>query len=508
MSGIVGIVSRKSCKDDLLYATDYHSHLGTEYGGIALSIGKRVSKRIHNISTHQFKSRFVEDAIYKYMRGNKGLGVISDRDAQPLICNLKFGQYAIAGAGYISNQNKLARRLVSEGCLFTEMNNGVVNQMELVAHLINKGKTLENGLELMQEEIKGSMSVLLLGKEGIIATRDKYGRTPLSLAKKMGIDKKVESRAVAFETFSYQNQGFRTERFLGPGEIVLINEKGVEQIKKPGKLSQICMFLFVYTGFPASEYGGEFENLGSLGKNVEAYREAMGKLMAKNDDVDIDFSCGVADSGTGYAPGYAHAKGVPFKRPLLKYTPGWARSYMPQKQKVRDFIAKMKQLVAREIIINQSFVVTEDSIVRGTQLKNFTVVKLRGRMFEELWGAAARDAFWDAGAKEIHIRPACPPLMWPCNFLLTTRKKTELFARKVIRDINGKELKDSEIQPYLDSTSTQYKKMIKVMQGGNLGLNVTTLKYPKLEDTIVPIGINKENLCTYCWDGCESPCSK
>ena len=467
MSGIVAIISKKDCKEDLFYATDYHSHLGTSDGGIAISDGKRTHKKIHSIAKAQFKSRFSEDIDFINMRGNTGIGVISDRDTQPLIMRLKFGEYAMCGVGYINNQNKLAKQLIEQGVVFSEMPNGKVNQIELAAKLINKGKTIVDGIQYMHSQIDGSLSLLLLGKEGIYAARDKYGRSPLVLSERNG------DNIVASETCSFKNLGFKTKKLLGPGENVLLSRNKVKQIKKPGNVLQLCTFLYVYAGFPASEYEG---------KNVEEFREYSGRIIAKRDNVKIDFVAGVADSGTAYAHGYSHESGVPVRIPLLKYTPGWARSYVPPSQETRDLVALMKQVTADALIKGQKMVITEDSIVRGTQLKNFLLVKL-----------------WNAGAKEIHARPACPALMFPCKFLYSTRKLDELFARRILKRMHGgKHIKD--VDPYLDPDSKEYKKMKKLMEKD---LNVTSLRYQRLEDMLGATGLPEQSLCTYCWTGKE-----
>ncbi len=466
MSGIVGIFSNKDCKENLFYATDYHSHLGTSFGGIAISDGTTTQKKIHSIARAQFKSRFSEDIDFINMRGNSGIGVISDRDTQPLIMRLKFGEYALCGVGYIDNQNELVKKLIGEGVVFSEMPNGNVNQIELAAKLINKGNTIAHGIEYMHSQIDGSLSLLLLGKEGLYAARDKYGRTPLILAEGDG------DTIVVTETCSFKNLGFRAKRSLGPGEIIFLSENKIEQIKKPGDTLQLCTFLFVYAGFPASEYEG---------KNVEEFREASGRIIARKDNITVDFVAGIADSGTAYAHGYSHESGVPVKTPLLKYTPGWARSYVPPMQETRNLIALMKQITADALIRGQKMAITEDSIVRGTQLKNYLLVKL-----------------WDAGAQEIHVRPACPALMFPCKFLYSTRQLDELFARRILKHMHGKHIQ--EVYPYLDPDSKQYKVMRKEMEGD---LNVTSLKYQRLEDMMSATGLPEESLCTYCWTGKE-----
>jgi amidophosphoribosyltransferase len=466
MSGIVGIVTKNDCKEDLFYATDYHSHMGSSYGGMAIFDGKKTQKKIHTIEKAQFKTRFIEDIDYTVMQGNSGIGVISDRDTQPLILRMKFGEYSICGTGFINNQIELANELISEGATFSEMLKGCPNQIELVAKLINKGKDLVSGIEYMQSRIDGSMSLLLLGKEGLFAIRDKYGRTPMVLGEKKG------AKIVVSETCSYKNLGFSTKKFLGPGEILLINEDKTKVLKKAGNDLRLCAFLYIYTGFPASEYEG---------KNVEEFREDSGRLMARNDDVDADLVTGIADSGTAYSFGYSYESGIPVKTPLLKYTPGWARSYVPPTQKRRDLIALMKQITADSLIENQKLILTEDSIVRGTQLKNYLLVKL-----------------WNARAKEIHARIACPALMFPCKYLFSTRKIDELFARRIIKKIHGKHIED--LEPYLNPDSKEYAKMIKEMEKD---LNATSLKYQRLEDMLKATGIGEENFCTYCWTGKE-----
>lgn len=466
MSGVAGIVSKKNCRDDLFYATDYHSHLGTSFGGIAISDGKVKQKKIHTIAKAQFKARFVEDIDFINMNGTMGVGVISDRDTQPLIMRLKFGEFAICGVGYINNQNELARELIDEGVVFSEMADGRVNQIELAAKLINKGDSLVDGIEYLHDRIDGSLSLLLLSNDGIYLARDRYGRSPLILGERNG------DSIVVSETCALKNLGFTVKKILGPGEILFVSEGKVKQVKEPGDILQLCAFLYVYAGFPASEYEG---------KNVEEFREYSGRIMAKRDDVSVDFVCGVADSGTAYAHGYSYESGIPVRIPLLKYTPGWARSYVPAAQDTRDLVALMKQVTADALIKDQKMVITEDSIVRGTQLKNFLLVKL-----------------WNAGAKEIHVRPACPALMFPCKYLYSTRAYDELFARRIIKQIHGKHIKD--IEPYLDPESKPYSKMLELMQRD---LNVSTLRFQLLEDMISATELGEENLCTYCWTGKE-----
>jgi len=486
MSGIVGIVSGKDCLDDLFYATDYHSHLGTEYGGLAITDGERLVRRVHSIKKAQFKARFFQDIDFQTFKGNKGIGVISDRDFQPLIPTLRFGEYAMVGSGYIYNQDELARRLIGEGVVFSETRNGGVNQIELAAKLINKGNDLVDGINYMNNQIEGSMSLILLGREGIYAARAKYGHTPLVLGEKE--EEGNKSRVVAFETTSYKNLGFFTKRFLGPNEIIFLDAEKEKQLQKPNNELQLCTFLFVYTGFPTSEYEG---------KNVTAYREASGRIMAKRDDVELDWISGVADSGSIYADGYANESHVPIAPVTSKYGPGWQRSYTPPSQRIRDLIATMKQVSSEELIREKRLGITEDSIVRGTQLMNFYLVKL-----------------WKAGAKEIHIRPACPALMWPCKNRFATRTKEELFARKILKEMHGRWLEDNELGAYLDVNSQQYGEMIGAMEKhmkeislSHAGLSPEgrrlSLRYQTLENTLASTGLPKEKLCTSCWDGCD-----
>ncbi len=490
MSGIVGVISEKDCLEDLFYATDYHSHLGTEYGGLALSDGERLVKRVHNMTKAQFKSRFYSDVGFQTFKGNKGIGVVSDRDYQPFIAKLKFGEYAIVGAGYIDNQDELAVKLSSNEHSFTEMKDGKINQMELICKLINRGDDLVDGINKMNEQIDGSMSLLLLGNEGIYAARAKYGHTPLTIAEKITEGK--NSQLVALATTSYKNEGFKHKRFLGPNEIVFLDGKKEEQLQKPGDVLQLCTFLHVYTGFPASEIEGA---------SIADFRMRSGRVMAKREtEKDLDGVWGVQDSGIVYAFGFANESGIPIDPVTFKYTPGWQRSYTPPNQKDRNLIANMKQVTADALIKDKNLVITEDSIVRGTQLRNYYFVKL-----------------WKAGAKGIHIRPACPALMWPCKYLFSTRNIDELFAREVLHNMFRRDLSDNEVKPYLDVESKQYGEMIKNMEKTMMELSLKSagvekeekkfsLRYQRLDDLVDLTGLKKENLCTYCWDGCKSPC--
>lgn len=469
MSGVFGVVSKENCTELLLYGTDYHTHLGTEYGGMVV-LGDDFIRQIHSIQQGQFKSKFYED--YKYMKGNKGIGVISDADEQPIYLNSKFGPFCIVTVGLIENKEELASDLLSKGISFTEITKGSVNSTELIAKLINQGENLIDGIEKMFDVIKGSCSLLLLNKDGLYAARDRWGYTPIVLGKK------DNAWAVTSETNAFPNTEFRIEKYLLPGEIILLTEDGVAQRKPGSSHNQICTFLWIYTGFPASNYEGI---------NVEATRERCGRFLAKHDkDIEIDVVSGVPDSGTAHAIGYAIESGKPFKRPLVKYTPGYGRSYTPPSQEIRDLIAKMKLVPIREIIEGNKIIVCEDSIVRGTQLKNFTVKKL-----------------WDCGAKEVHVRPACPPLMFPCRFCLSTRSIHELAARRAIRALEGHDVE--EVSAYIDHTTNKYRKMVDWIARD---LALTTLRYQTVDDMVKAIGLPREKLCLYCWTGECPGCSK
>jgi amidophosphoribosyltransferase len=435
--------------------------MGTEYGGMVVW-GERLFRAIHDISQSQFKSKFVED--YRQMTGNMGIGVVSDRDPQPLIVGSRFGTFAIVSAGLIDNLDTLSAELMKEGHSFGEMSSGGVNSVELVAKLVNKKEDVIEGIEYLFDQIKGSASLLMLTKDGIYAGRDRLGRTPLVVGEKGG------DFVVASETCSFLNLGFKIVKYLDPGEIVLLGPEGLKQ-KKAGKpASQICSFLWIYTGYPASSYEGI---------SVEVVRENCGRFLAKNDNIKADLVAGVPDSGVGHAIGYAMESGLPYRRPLTKYTPGYGRSYTPPSQEIRDLVATMKLIPIKEIICGQKIVLCEDSIVRGTQLKNFTMKKL-----------------WENGAKEIHVRPACPPLMFPCKFALSTRSTSELAARRAIRSIEGKDIDD--VSEYLAPQSPKYEKMVDWIRRE---IGSTTLQYQTIENMIQAIGLPREKLCLHCWVG-------
>jgi len=463
MSGIFGIVSNNNCISTLYYGTDYHSHLGTEYGGIAfIDENERPVKKIHDISNSQFKSKFYEGS--EEIKSNLGIGVISDKDPQPLSFESKFGSFAICCAGLVTNKNKLLQELIKKGITLGERSHGDINATELVANIINQGDSIIDGIEKMHNKINGSISLLLLTNKGIYAGRDKNGVTPLVIGEKEG------EVAVASETCAFPNLGFKSTKFIEPGEIIFINKKGIETKKQGTQQNKICAFLWIYTGFPASSYEG---------LNVEKVRENCGRFLAKRDSVEVDVVAGVPDSGTAHAIGYAIESGKAYRRVLLKYTEGYGRSYTPLTQEVRDRVALMKLIANEDIIKNNRIILCEDSIVRGTQLKNFTITKLK-----------------NSGAKEIHIRPACPPLMFPCIYNLSTRSISELAARRAIRALEGKDIED--VSEYLDANSEKYKKMIDWIAKD---LGVTSLRYQLLDDMIEAIGLPKDKLCTYCWNG-------
>ncbi|MDH5705399.1 MAG: amidophosphoribosyltransferase [Candidatus Aminicenantes bacterium] len=466
MGGLFGVVSREDCVDDLFFGTDYHSHLGTRRGGMAVKNPEGFIRYIHNIENDQFRSKFEQD-IQK-MSGTKGIGVISDDDDQPLLIRSHLGKYAIVTVGVINNADELMKEVFDRRMIhFAEMRGGEVNPTELVAALINQESSFEEGIRSANEAIEGSCSLLLLTEEGVYAARDKLGRTPVVIGEKEG------SFAATLETCAFPNLGFEIKKFLGPGEIVLMTEDGVEQKKPPGERMQICGFLWVYYGYPASTYEGI---------NVESVRNRCGAILAKKDNIEIDMVAGIPDSGIGHGLGYAGEAGIPFKRPFVKYTPTWPRSFMPHDQSIRDLVAKMKLIPIKELIQGKKVLFCEDSIVRGTQLKD-TIQRL-----------------YDCGAQEVHMRPACPPLTFGCKFLNFSRSKSELnlAARKAIKEIEGDESKD--LKEYSNADTKKYEAMVEKIRER---LRLTSLKYQRLEDLVEAIGLPKEKVCTYCWDGVD-----
>jgi len=465
MGGFFGVSAREDCVTDLFYGTDYHSHLGTRRGGLATLNEDGFSRHIHNIENAQFRSKF-EDDIHKF-RGRQGIGVISDYEDQPLIIGSHLGTYAIVTVGKVGNADALAAKAFDKKTHFSEMTGGEINPTELVGTLINQEATFADGIRAAQEAIEGSCSMLLLTGDGVYAARDKLGRTPVVLVKKEG------ANAVTLETCALPNLDYEVDRELGPGEIVLITAEGVEQKKPPLGRMQICSFLWVYYGYPASTYEGI---------NTEEARNRCGAALARADDVEIDLVAGVPDSGIAHAIGYANEAHVPYRRPFVKYTPTWPRSFMPQDQAQRDLVARMKLIPIRELIAQQRLLFCEDSIVRGTQLKD-TVQRI-----------------YDYGAKEVHMRPACPPLVYGCKFLNFSRSRSELdlAARRAVKELEG--AGDKDLAEYADPCSDKHCAMVERIRRR---LNLTTLKYQKLDDLVTSIGLPKERLCTYCWDGAE-----
>jgi amidophosphoribosyltransferase len=462
MSGLCGVVLKKGeCAETLLFGTDYHSHLGSQLAGMA-TVDEHFKKKIHDISQAQFKSKFY-DAVPE-MTGSMGIGVISDSDAQPLLTRSRFGRYALAYAGLIENKDELVERLFANGSVFSESSTAGVNSIELLSKIIGTDSDLISGIESIFDAIQGSASILLLDREGIIAARDRLGRTPLIVGESQN------GYMVASESTALMNLDFKPIKELGPGEIVRIDKEGVKVIRPARDEMQICSFLWIYTGYPASTYEG-------IG--VEGVRERCGGFLAKRDDVEADLVGGVPDSGMGHGVGYAIESKIPFRRALVKYTPGYGRSYIPPSQSIRDHVAKMKLLPVTEVIQGNRVVVCEDSIVRGTQLRNFTIQKL-----------------WDSGAKEIHVRPACPPLMFPCKFALSTRRLDELVARKAIEALEGSN--EAHLDEYLDCDSERYGNMIEWIARH---LGATTLRFQRLDDMVEAIGLPREKLCLYCWNG-------
>ncbi len=468
MGGFFGVASKEDCVFDLFFGTDYHSHLGTRRAGMAVySRDYGFDRAIHNIENAPFRTKFDREA--NEMKGNIGIGSISDYEPQPLIVRSHHGTYSIATVGKINNTDDiLSKLLFSSHMHFLEMSGGTINATELVATIINQKENLIEGIQYAQEIIDGSMTILLMTPKGIYAARDRLGRTPVA------IGKKDNAYCVSFESFAYLNLGYTNVRELGPGEIAIITPEGVKTLVEPGKDMKICTFLWVYYGYPSSSYEGI---------SVEKMRYNCGASMAKRDHVSPDIVAGVPDSGTAHAIGYANASGIPFSRPFIKYTPTWPRSFMPTIQSKRNLIAKMKLIPVRDLIQDRSMLLIDDSIVRGTQLRETT------------------EFLYSSGAKEVHIRPACPPLLYGCKYLNFSRSTSEmdLITRRVIRDMEG-EGRHVDLDAYADPESERYQTMVE-----NIGkqLNFTSLRYNRLDDMIDSVGIDRCRLCTYCWDGKE-----
>ncbi len=464
MSGFFGSILKSDCVADVYYGTDYHSHLGTKRAGMSFfSEEKGFQRAIHSIEDGYFRNKFEEDI--KGFRGNCGIGVISDNEAQPIQVTSHLGRFAVATVSKIVNIDELEERYMQQHRTFSETSQGSVNPTELVAMLIAECKDFVSGIENVYEKVKGSCSMLLLTEDSIIAARDKLGRTPIILGKKN------TGYAASFETCAFPNLGYETDYFIGPGEIVKITADGYEQLRKPNEKMQICSFLWVYYGYPPSFYEGI---------NVDECRYRCGAALAKKDKAKVDFAAGIPDSGVGHAMGYSNEKRIPLKRPYSKYTPTWPRSFMPQSQEMRDLVAKMKLLPNKSIIIDQRGVFLDDSIVRGTQLKD-----------------NVRDLY-ASGMKEVHMRIACPPLTYPCEFLNFSRSRShlDLATHKAVKELEGKENVDME--EYSDTSNGKYEAMVEQIRKD---LDLTSLKYQKLDDLVEAIGLPKEKLCTHCWDG-------
>jgi amidophosphoribosyltransferase len=467
MSGFFGVVSTTDCINDLYYGTDYHSHLGTRRGGLAVAKNGQINRIIHNIESTQFRSKF--DQEVGQLTGNMGIGCISNNEDQPLIIGSHLGRYAVVSINRINNQAELVRSAFGKRTThFSEMSEGEINPTELVATLINHGSTYEEGIRIAQQAVEGTCSMLILTGEGLYAVRDRFGRIPLVIGRKDG------SYCATFETCAFPNLGYEFEYELGPGEAVFISPKGIEKRIPASNTLRICGFLWIYYGYPASNYEG---------LNVEIVRNRCGRELARNDISDgvrVDMVAGVPDSGISHALGYANEAKLPFLRPFVKYTPTWPRSFMPQNQDVRNLVARMKLIPIRELIDGRRLLFCEDSIVRGTQLRE-TIQRL-----------------YDCGAKEVHMRPACPPLIYLCKYLNFSRSRSELdlAGRHAIHELESG--KTVSLEPYADFRTDRYRSMIERIRDR---LSLTTLKYQTIPGMISAIGLPKEKVCTYCWDG-------
>lgn len=469
MGGFFGVASRRDCVLDLFYGVDYHSHLGTRRGGMAVYGEDGFSRAIHNIENSPFRTKFERDAAE--MKGNIGIGCISDYEPQPLIIQSHLGSFAIVTVGKIDNMDELLEVVYSGGhAHFQEMSTGQINATELVASLICKKDSIVEGIRYVQSMIKGSMSMLILERNGIYAARDRYGRTPIIIGKSQ------DGYCASFENFAFYSLGYETFHELGPSEIVYITPEGVETVSKPGKEMKICSFLWVYYGYPTSSYEGV---------NVEEMRYRCGSIMAKHDEgkIEPNLIAGVPDSGLAHAIGYANESGIPYARPFIKYTPTWARSFMPTEQAQRNLVAKRKLIPVPSLIEDKKLLLIDDSIVRGTQLRETT------------------EFLYSSGAKEVHVRPACPPLVYGCKYLNFSRSKSEmdLITRRVIQDMEG-EPEEDILKQYTDPNNERYHAMVaKICEQQNF----TTLRYFSLDDLITAIGMEPCKVCTYCFNGQE-----
>lgn len=468
MGGFFGAVSKDDCVFDLFFGVDYHSHLGTRRAGMAVYDKEAgFDKAIHNIENAPFRTKFTKES--NTMHGQYGIGCISDFEAQPILVRSHHGTFAVSTVGKINNIDKLVDDIIKNNTHFFEMQNGDINQTELVAALINQKENFIDGIRYAQEAVDGSISILALTPKGIYAARDILGRTPIS------IGQKEDGYCASFESFAYLNLGYKNYKELGPGEVVFMDENGVKTLIQPGEKMRICTFLWIYYGYPSASYEGI---------SVEKMRYNCGKALAKRDNVHPDIVAGVPDSGIAHAIGYSNETGIPYSRPFIKYTPTWPRSFMPPNQTKRNLIAKMKLIPIPDLIKDKSLLLIDDSIVRGTQLRETT------------------EYLFESGAKEVHIRPACPPLFYGCKYLNFSRSTSDmdLITRRVITELEGREPDDALIQEYVNPDSEKYQKMIDVICKQ---LHFTSLRYHRLDDMIASVGIDKDKLCTYCWDGQE-----
>lgn len=466
MGGFFAVTSKEDCVFDLFFGTDYHSHLGTRRGGMAVYGKNGFDRAIHNIENSPFRTKFEKDV--NEMEGTFGIGCISDYEPQPLIVRSHHGTFAITTVGKINNTDAIVAKIFEAGNThFLEMSGGDINATELVAAIINQRDNIVEGIKYAQELIDGSMSIMILTPKGIYLSRDKVGRTPIAIGRKNG------AFCAAFEAFAYLNLGYTDYKELGPGEIVVMTPECVTTLSAPGKDMKICAFLWVYYGYPSSSYEGI---------SVEKMRYNCGSLLAKRDNVKPDIVAGVPDSGIAHAIGYANESKIPYSRPFIKYTPTWPRSFMPTIQSKRDLIAKMKLIPVHDLIKDKSLLLIDDSIVRGTQLRETT------------------EFLYQSGAKEVHIRPACPPLLFGCKFINFSRSNTEmeLIGRRVIAAKEGENVSREVLNEYADPNSERYESMLEEIRKQ---LNFTSLRYHRLDDLIQAIGLSPDQVCTYCWSG-------
>jgi amidophosphoribosyltransferase len=463
MSGLFGVVTKNPCATDLFYGTDYHSHLGTRRAGLSTIDNGVMHLNIHNIQNTYFRTKF--DPDLHEMLGDMGIGVISDTDPQPIVVNSHLGRFAVCTVGKINNVPELEKLCLGKGQQFAELSMGGTNPTELVALLITQGKDFADGIHNVYQRVKGSVSMLILTEKGIIAARDYLGRTPLVIGRR-GTD-----YAIASESHTYINLGFQTVRYVAAGEAVMISHDGLKQLVEPSGRMQICSFLWIYYGYPVAQY----EDI-----NAEEVRYQLGRSMGENDDVEADFVSAIPDSGIGMALGYAAGKGIPYKRGVLKYTPTWSRSFMPVNQEARNLVAKMKLIPSRKVLEGKDVVFCDDSIVRGTQLRD--QVKM----------------LYDSGVKHVHVRISCPPLIHGCTFINFSASKTdmELIARRCIEELEGGEIRN--LEAYRDSESKEYKAMVEKIRQH---VGVDTLKFNSLQTVVDAIGLPKCDVCTHCFDG-------